>query len=428
LKTNPDILLFGEKLERPLLKFDNVISTSVHRFPMPGIHLYGPYDKSLMARKSVRFAIMYPIKHETLIGDFIRSFINGLGRYPGYPQWFRQNVEYFERYPISELTTESYEKVADNVLLRDYDLILVVTEEFGHPPIVYQRIKTKLLKSGIPSQFLNSTRLYARHDQLQWILSNISLSTYAKIGGTPWVIEASEKPEIIIGVSRVINPKSKVIIGFAIVFKQNGDFVLSYYKSPVTTWDEYERSIGDLVYETIDKYRRIERDPEQIVFHFSKRPGRREVESISRAIDKLGLEVKYALIHLNSYSGFRLFDTSHPSCVPFAGLKVRLSSHEALLLLDGRDPRGQRQFIGTPKVFDVTIDKRSTVNHADYQRLINQVFALAFVNWRGFNARTTPVTTNYAYLIAKVISGLESLEEWNEIIANEGLIDKGWFL
>jgi hypothetical protein len=60
--------------------------------------------------------------------------------------------------------------------------------------------------------------------------------------------------------------------------------------------------------------------------------------------------------------------------------------------------------------------------------LINQVFALAFVNWRRFNARTTPVTTNYAYLIAKVISGLESLEEWNEIVANEGLIDKAWFL
>jgi hypothetical protein len=114
--------------------------------------------------------------------------------------------------------------------------------------------------------------------------------------------------------------------------------------------------------------------------------------------------------------------------VPFAGLKVRLSSHEALLLLDGRDPRGLRPFIGTPRVLDVTIDKRSTVDYTDYQRLINQVFALAFVNWRGFNARTTPVTTNYAYLIAKVISGLESLEEWNEIVANEGLIDKAWFL
>lgn len=428
MRTNPEILLFGEKLERPSLKFDNVISTSVHKFPMSGIHLYGPYDKSLIPRKSVRFAIMYPIKHDSRIGDFTRFFTTGLERYPGYPRWFRQNVECFERYPVSEMTTESYEKVADDVLSRNYDLIFVVTEGLGRPSIAYQRIKTKLLKRGLPSQFLNSIRLYARPDQLQWILSNISLSTYAKIGGTPWVIEASEKPEIIIGVSRVVDPKSKVIVGFAIVFKQNGDFVLSYSKSPVTTWEEYEESVEDLVYETIDKYRRIERDLKQIVFHFSKRPGRREVESISAAIERLGLEVKYALVHLNSYSGFRLFDTSHPSYVPFAGLKVRLSSHEALLLLDGRDPRGLRPFIGTPRVLDVTIDKRSTVDYTDYQRLIDQVFALAFVNWRGFNARTTPVTTNYAYLIAKAISGLESIEEWNEIVTKEGLVDKAWFL
>jgi hypothetical protein len=428
LRTNPDVVLFGEKLERPLLKFDNVISTSVHKFPLSGIHLYGPYDKNLMPRKSVRFAIMYPMKHEPRIGDFIRSFTTGLERYPGYSRWFQQNLERFERYPISELTMEGYERAADDVLSRNYDLVFVVTEEFGCPSFMYQRIKTKLLKKGVPSQFLNSTRLYAEPHQLQWILSNISLSTYAKIGGTPWVIEASEKPEIIIGVSRVVDPKSRVIIGFAIVFKQNGDFVLSHYKSPVTTWDEYERSIEDLVYETIDKYRRIEREPRQIVFHFSKRPGHKEVESISRGIERLELDVKYALIHLNSYSGFRLFDTSHSTYVPFAGLKVRLSSHEALLLLDGRDPRGLRPFIGTPRVLDVAIDKRSTVDYTDHQRLIDQVYTFAFVNWRGFNARTTPVTTNYAYLIAKVISGLESIEEWNEIIANEDLINKAWFL
>jgi hypothetical protein len=428
LRINPDISIFGENLERPLLKFDNAISTSVHKFPLSGIHLYGPYDKSLMLHKSVRFAIMYPVKHESRIGDFIRFFTNGLERYPGYYRWFRQNVNLFERYRVSEFTAKSYENVTDDVLSGKYDLVFVVTEGFGYEPIVYQRIKTKLLKKGIPSQFLHSTHLYAPPDQLQWILSNISLSAYAKMGGTPWVIQASEKPEIILGVSRVIDPKSKVIIGFAIVFKQNGDFVLSYSRSPVTTWEEYEESIEDLVYETIDRYRRIEREPKQIVFHFSKRPGIKEIESISKAIERLGLDIKYALIHLNNYSGFRLFDTSHSSYVPFTGLKVRLSSHEALLLLDGRDPRGYRSFIGTPSVLDVVIDKRSTVNSIDYQRLINQVFTLAFVNWRGFNARTIPVTINYAYLIAKVISGLESIEEWNEIVDNKGLVDKTWFL
>jgi hypothetical protein len=259
-------------------------------------------------------------------------------------------------------------------------------------------------------------------------LSNISLSTYAKIGGTPWVIEAPERPEIVIGVSRAVDPTSRVIIGFAVVFKQNGDFVLSYSKSPVTTWGEYEMGVEDLVLEAINKYRRIETDPDQIVFHFSKRPGKREIESISKALERLGLEARYALVHLNDSSGFRLFDTSHPSHVPFAGLKVRLSSHETLLLLDGRDPQGLRPFVGTPSVLDVTIDRRSTVDPHEHQRLVDQVFSLAFVNWRGFNARTVPVTTNYAYLIARIASGLESVDEWNRIISSEELTGKAWFL
>jgi hypothetical protein len=420
--------LYGERLQRPYLKFDSVVSTSVHQWPMNGLSLYGPYDKSLMPVKSVRLAIMYPDKHEPRVADFLRAFTGGLQRYPGYIRWFRQGVEAFERYPISEITTEGYERVANDVSTRSYNLVFVVTEGFQRPNIVYQRIKTAFLKKGMPTQFLSSFRLYAGSEQLQWILSNIALSAYAKMGGTPWVIEAPERPEIVIGVSRAFDPKNNVVVGFAVIFKQNGDFVLSYSVPPVTTWNEYEEGVEKLVYEAISEYRRIERDPAQIVFHFSKRPGKREIDSISRAIDRLGLDVKYALVHLNEFSGFRLFDTSHHSYVPLAGLKVRLSSHEALLLLDGRDPRGARPFVGTPSVLDVTVDKRSTIDYKEYHRIIDQVFYLAFVNWRGFNARTIPVTTNYAYLIAKVISGLESINDWNEIITNGNLKDKAWFL
>ena len=226
-------------------------------------------------------------------------------------------------------------------------------------------MKADLLKGGIPSQCLDSVRLYVSSDQLQWVLGNVSLSVYAKIGGTPWVIEAPDQPEVILGISRALDPKRKVIVGFAVLFKQNGDFVLSYSKPPVTNWIDYEKGIEDLVYETISEYRKIESDPSQIVFHFTKNPGKREIDSITSAIDALNLDAKYALVHLNDSSGFRLFDTSHQSYVPYAGLKVHLSNRESLLLLDGRDPSSDRAFLGTPSVLDITFDKRSTVDQKD---------------------------------------------------------------
>ncbi len=420
--------VYGEYLERPLLKFDSTVSTSTHLWPMSGISAYGPYDKSVMQRKSIRFAILYPQEHDSVIGNFIHQFCNGVQRFPGYLRWFRQSPQCFERYPISDLNTKGYEDVANQALRRNYDLIFVVTEGFRRERILYQRIKTKLLEKGIPSQFLSSVRLYADSNQLQWILSNIALSVYAKMGGTPWVIEAPDTSQIILGMSRALDPSSKVIVGFTVVFKQNGDFVLSYSKSPVTTWPEYEKGVEDLVYEAVYEYAKTEGEPEQIAFHFTKRPGRREIESVNRAVSRLDFEIKYALIHVNSTSGFHLFDTSDPTRVPIVGLKVNLSNHGALLLLGGRDVRGLRPSIGTPSVLDVSVDKRSTVEQREYHRLIDQVFNLAFVNWRGFNARTIPVTTYYGYLMAKIIGGIESIEEWNLISNNPSLMDKAWFL
>lgn len=421
-------VLFSERLDRPLLKFDSVSTTSVHKRPMTGISLFGPYDKSLIQTKSVKHAIMYPNEHESLIGNFITAYTKGLDRYPGYTRWFRQGIEAFERYPIDKLTLDGYLDVANDVLKRTYDLVFVVTESLERPNPVYESVKTHFLKKGVPSQFISSVRLSGGPNQLQWVLGNVALSVYAKMGGTPWVIEAEDRPEIILGISRAFDRKNNVIVGFAVLFKQNGDFILTRSKAPVSSWDAYEISMEELVYDAINDFRRSEGNPGQVVFHFTKRPGQREIGAIQRAIRRLQLDINYALVHLNESSGIRLFDTSHTSYVPTAGLKVSLSSHEALLLLGGRDPTGYSSLIGTPTVLDVSIDKRSTVKRSDYNRIINQVFNLAFVNWRGFNARTLPVTTNYAYLIAKIIGDLGSADEWREIIDEKNLIDKAWFL
>ena len=136
------ISLLGERLERPLLKFDSVVSTSVHKWPMSGITLYGPYDKSLMTRKSIRFAIVYPEEHTSRIGDFEQSFKNGLLRYPGYTRWFRQNIDVFDRYQLMGTTREDYETVVKEITHKNYDLVFVVTEGAQRPNPIYRKVKT----------------------------------------------------------------------------------------------------------------------------------------------------------------------------------------------------------------------------------------------------------------------------------------------
>ncbi|MEM3760769.1 MAG: Piwi domain-containing protein [Candidatus Bathyarchaeia archaeon] len=419
--------LYASLLERPLLRFNYTLQTAVSKSTYTGISRYGPYDKDIFPKNEINLAAIYPISVETHLQKFIRAFGEGIGVYPGFRTWFRVNIKKFDKFGV-EPNTDSYKEVLNKVAREDYDIVYVIIDGAVHRNSLYPLIKTTLLGNGVPCQVIRSERISTPNDQLQWILANIALSSYAKMGGTPWVISAKDKPEIVLGMSRAMDKTKKVIVGFTTLFKHNGDFILSYSKSPVTTWDEYEKGIENLVCEAIKEYQKREEVPTSLVFHFHKRTGKKEIQAVKNAIESLNVDIKYALLHLNSYSSYRIFDTSDFTYVPFSGLMVRLSSRQALLVTDGRQQYFKRPYIGTPTVLEITLDKESTIDFKEFPRLVEQVYDFSYVNWRGFNARTIPVTINYSYLIARLVSNLEYIEQWNSIITNGKLIDKAWFL
>lgn len=420
--------LYANILESPLLRFNYALSTAVSKSSYRGISQYGPYDKDVFQKSETRFATIYPSAEEPSIQRFIQMFRDGVGTYPGFRRCFRVDIKEIDKFSLNRTSLGSYKESLERVAREDYDLAFVIADGVTRNGSIYSLIKTTLLGNGIPCQVIRSATLNAPNDQFQWILANIALSTYAKVGGTPWVIGARHKPEIVLGMSRAMDKTRKVIVGFTTIFKHNGDFILSHSKAPVTTWEDYENGLENLVREAITEYRKKEETPSSLVFHFHKRTGRREIDSVRRAVDSLDFDVEYALLHLNSYSSYRIFDTTDFTYVPLTGLTVRLSSRQALLVTDGRRPFSRRPFIGTPSVLEVTMDKESTMDFREFPRLIEQVYDFSYVNWRGFNARTVPITINYSYLIARLVSSLESTEEWNSIITNGKLIDKAWFL
>ena len=419
--------LYGGVLENPLLRFNYALSSAVSKSSYRGISQYGPYDKDIFQKSELNLAAIYPFVEERSIKRFAQMFRDGLDHYPGFRRWFRVDLNKFDMYSITA-HLPSYKECLEKVARKDYDLVFVIADGTAQNGSVYSLIKTILLGNGIPCQVIRSQTINAPNDQFRWILANIALSTYAKVGGTPWVIEARHRPEIVLGMSRAMDRAKKVIVGFTTIFKHNGDFVLSYSKSPVTTWEEYESGLENLVREAIIEYQKKEETPQSLVFHFHKRTGRREINAVKRAIDGLGIDVEYALLHLNSYSNYRIFDTTDFTYVPLTGLMVRLSSRQVLLVTDGRRPFSKRPYIGTPSVLEITMDKESTMDFKEFHRLVEQVYNFSYVNWRGFNARTVPITINYSYLIARLVSSLESIEQWNSIITNGKLIDKAWFL
>jgi len=416
--------LYGEILPEAKLRFDYSSSYAVASNPRPGLKKFGPYDSNLFEKDRIECGIIYPNSLKNLKPILINGLTAGDGNFMGFERLFRVPLVFEEEQSVVSDNKQEIRRASRTLVTKDLDLIFILTSRRN--PSVYRTCKSELLGNGIPSQVVIGDRLQ-NPSQRQWILENIALASYAKVGGTPWVVaNPVQHNQLVLGISRVQDVNKQFFVGFVTLFTNDGDFLLMHSKAPVIRWEDYTEGLTNLIHEAIDEYEKSKGIPDSIIVHLHKRPGYKELEAIQGALENSHKQIPYALLHLNEYSNIRLFDTSHPSYVPQSGLKVDIGRRQSLLLLDGRI-WNQRRKMGVPRVLDITMDKRSTLPFDEFSILVRQIHDFAQVNWRGFNAASIPTTLNYAHLIARLIVEVGS-DHWNEIIAAGRLKNKAWFL
>lgn len=420
--------LTGELLKPPALRFDYSSTSAQHFDPRRGLKIYGPYDSSILGKDRIRAAVIFPSQYVREKDTLVNGLTNGHSPFVGFQRLFRIPLSIEREGPLSAENEREVRRVIQNLARQgNVDLVLIlITSQNG---ALYRTAKRELLGNGIPNQVVTVGKLRDSR-QVPWVLENVALACYAKIGGTPWVVASdSSRRELVIGISRARDRNGQFVVGFVTLFTQDGDFLLLHSLAPVLEWDQekYVKGLTELIVDAYHEYHQIQGAPESIVLHLCKRPGRfREVEAVQQALQQIGDAVPYALMHLNDDSSYRLFDAGHATYIPQAGLKVELGWRNALLLLDGRvgDRRNRR---GVPRVLDISMDRRSTMPSDEFPRLVHQIYNFARVNWRGFNARAVPATLNYSYLIARLIVEIGA-NTWNQVISAGRLRDKAWFL
>lgn len=425
----------GEQLQPPPLRFSALPPQVQHHNARQGLKLYGPYDAQRFAKDRVRCALIYPRNLSHVKDIFVSGLVNGNGRFNGFGSLFRIPIEFSQERDISD-ESERAVKEAVRAILRDHhpDIFVLIISDRNQA--LYRSAKTLLLGNGIPNQVVRAATI-ENAEGLTWSLENIALQLYAKAGGTPWtVMSPSRDNELVIGVSRALDRNRNMVIGFVTLFTHDGDYQLLYSLSPKPiNWErlnEYRNALAQLIVEAYQEYSRHQGAPSRLVIHLCKRPGKfREVAAVEQAMRNLGRNIPFALVHLNDDTSYRLFDTAHSTYVPRSGIKVNLNRYTVLLFLDGRVPDRQGQEIrrkrGVPRVLEVYLDRRSTIDADEFPGLVQQVFNFARVNWRGFNAQAIPATLNYSYLVARLVSEIGA-DNWNAIANAISLRDKAWFL
>jgi len=423
----------GERLTVPNLRFNPSSIAASHPNARQGLRTYGPYDSQRLGKDKISAALIYPCSLKSVSQIVQQGLIQGNGSFRGFQSLFRIPIDFIAERCATNETENDFRRELQPILNERPDIVVFLTSTRNQN--LYSATKAESLGNGIPSQVITAEKLRVQN-QIQWTLENIALQIYAKIGGTPWtVMSSSPRDELVLGVSRALDRQRNFVVGFVTLFTYDGDYQFLYSLSPKPTeWsklDEYRDALANLIVEAFEEYTQQQGQPTSLVIHICKRPGKyREIAAVEKALQEIGNDMPYALVHLNDDSNYRLFDTSHQTYIPESGIKVNLSSRSALLLLDGRPPDvqgGIRRKRGVPRVLEVTMDHRSKMPIDQFSRLVQQVFEFSRVNWRGFNAQAVPATLNYSYLVARLVAEIGA-RNWNAIVSAGILRDKAWFL
>jgi Piwi domain len=265
-----------------------------------------------------------------------------------------------------------------------WDLAIVqVEEEFkkcngdSNP---YYATKAILLKRDVAVQSVRLETMGQADQNLVFSMNHMSLATYAKLGGTPWLLAAKQTVahELVIGLGSHTVTGSRIgthkrFVGITTVFSSDGSYLLSD-KTAVVPFEKYADELYDTLKRAITQVRKQDNwrstDKVRLVFHMFKPPKDTEADAIKRTVEDLGLEnVTFAFVHIAPNNPYLIFDNTQAGIGyrnpkkgvlgPSRGLHIKLGDYESLVVFSGASELKQASD-GMPRPCLMKLHRHST--------------------------------------------------------------------
>ena len=390
------------QIPTPRFCFDYA-AKNVDTYPDRGLTQHGPYSQRTFGRPP-KVLFMAPSQHKGTTQLFIKKFVGGVtppptknrnsSRPAPFPKGFAakyrtQPMQVEEHYfSLQGDPAAVYREACLSAGKKrtDYDLVIVIIEDrFKQLPAAanpYFITKAFWLSHGVSVQEVTVEKAREWDGSLQYILNNLALQSYAKMGGTPWVLQADDafRHEVIIGVGqRIVRDKGRLgsterVVGYTSLFKANGDYLLGAC-TPAESWERYEPALTNTIVSAVKDVANqegIEPGSEmRLIFHVFKSTGKRENRAIEAALrDLSAYRIEHALVHVNNDHSFLIFDRANCSnqngnvnFLPPRGTVVALGERERLLHLIGPLQYKNR---GMSPPIKLTLERSSTFSDIDY--------------------------------------------------------------
>jgi hypothetical protein len=293
----------------------------------------------------------------------------------------------------------------------------------------YYFMKHQFLKNNMPSQFAGIKRV-VNYESLKWSVASIGLQIFTKLGGSPWCLDAKTDNCLIIGIGQAHkkdeNNNIEKYFSYSIMSESTGLFKNIKILSDNANHGQYLNGMATRLMEIIES--QIS-NYQHIIIHTSFRLRRDELKTINDVIRNFAdtPDKHFAVLRFSDIHKYMGFNFSSNTMTPYESTYVQLSRREYLVWFEGLSSSTDTIKKGTrigppmhihvdfPEIFDNT-----TMMIPYLQDAIN----LSGANWRGFNAKTMPISILYAHLLSEFVSAFNRYQF--EKIDIENI--KPWFL
>jgi hypothetical protein len=368
----------SEAIQRPHLVFDPS-GTRTDRWNERGLDQNGPYDQRTFAPKQLRIAVVCQAAFEGQVEAFLAKFLDGLPDVKtGRGEWIRAPYAkgFIRRYALEApkvqmftlngASAEAYvaacREAIDTATNGGFEWNLAIVQidqdfkELSGPDNPYFATKAVFLKQRVPVQEITLETMRFANEQLVFALNNMSLATYAKIGGVPWLLKSQPTVahELIVGIGSHTLRTGRLgggerIVGITTVFSSDGKYLLDD-RTAAVPYDQYEDALFKSLSRSIETVRRVDNwrssDSVRLIFHVFKQMADREADAVGKLVENLGLtQVKYAFLHIVDDHPFTIFDEENTGFrqkdgvkgvyAPERGVTIGLGDGESLICFTG---------------------------------------------------------------------------------------------
>jgi len=334
--------------------------------------------------------------------------------FPGFQTLFKTEL-HFDSNPVilPDLRTAAMAKALAEVQTRQASVpntlpVLVLPEGDDNGYLAH---KADFSHAGISTQVC-TLRVIQDENALKWAIANIALQMFCKAGGQPWKVRPSTEATLIVGISqshkfRQVDDTRTIekYFAFTVMTDNSGLFqkiqVLGEAGDESDYLSQLRENLRGILSAGAQAFSRV-------VVHTSFKLKRREIDAIQQTVSEAaqtenGSKCLFAVVKVNHKSRFFGINQQVNSLVPYEGTAVRLGPREYLVWFEGifpDRPTVTKAYPGPTHLEFMRVTDGPEIKDDD---LLQDLVNLSGANWRGFNAKSAPVSVFYCHLVADLV-------------------------